>query len=106
MELRWIVEKQIGYSVTRRTMLALVGGIVGSCIPASAQVAGRLGVGAVVSLRPGEIMVTLKKVGDRWMCHMFPGKIQVDGPDAPSALRAMAERIEQTFSTNSTGGTK
>jgi hypothetical protein len=110
-EQRWIVAKQTEFSVTRRTILGLVGGIVGCSTVAFAQGAGRRGgtsaplsVGAtVVRTKPGEILVTLKKVGDRWKSHLFPGNISVEGADAPAALRAMADRIEQTFTT---GGTK
>jgi hypothetical protein len=103
-EQRWIVVKQTGFFVTRRTILAWALGIVGCSTLASAQVDGQAGAGSVVRLRPGEILATFKQVGNRWKGHLFPGNIGVEGADAPAVLRAMADRIEATFTTGK-GGT-
>lgn len=94
-EVRWIVVKQIACSVTRRTMLVWASGIVGSCMWGSGLEAGQRGGGTFkVTLREREFLVTLKRVGERWMAHLFPGTGTVEAPSIPAALRAMADQIE------------
>jgi len=81
--------------MTRRNFVTTVLGVLAVAAPSAVE--GGIPKNGVVRVQKGDIVLTLKRVSEQWKASLFPGNLKTTGEDAPEALRAMADLIEQTF---------